>query len=50
MSPKRATVLLVTDPDFNVGVRLATRSDTGVAKGNGPGKPLTIDLVYNSTP
>ena len=49
VSSKRATVLLVTDRDFNVGVRLTNSQDTGAAKGNGPGKPLTIDLLYNST-
>ena len=49
VSSKRATVLLLTDRDFNVGVRLTSSQDTGAAKGNGPGKPLTIDLLYNST-
>jgi rod shape-determining protein MreC len=49
VSSKRATVLLVTDREFNVGVRLTGSQDTGAAKGNGPGKPLTIDLLYNST-
>jgi rod shape-determining protein MreC len=48
-SARRATVLLLTDPTFNVGVRLTNSKDTGAAKGNGPGKPLTIDLLYNST-
>lgn len=48
-SSKRATVLLLTDRTFNVGVRLTNSQDTGAAKGNGPGKPLTIDLLYNST-
>jgi rod shape-determining protein MreC len=48
-SSKRATVLLVTDRTFNVGVRLTSSQDTGAGKGNGPGKPLTIDLLYNST-
>ena len=49
VSSRRATVLLLTDRDFNVGVRLTSSQDTGAAKGNGPGKPLTIDLLYNST-
>jgi rod shape-determining protein MreC len=48
-SARRATVLLLTDSSFNVGVRLTSSQDTGAAKGNGPGKPLTIDLLYNST-
>jgi rod shape-determining protein MreC len=49
VSSRRATVVLLTDPSFNVGVRLTNSQDTGAAKGNGPGKPLTIDLLYNST-
>jgi len=49
ISSRRATVLLLTDPAFNVGVRLTNSQDTGAAKGNGPGKPLSIDLLYNST-
>ena len=49
VSSRRATVLLLTDRTFNVGVRLTNSQDTGAAKGNGPGKPLTIDLLYNST-
>jgi rod shape-determining protein MreC len=49
VSSKRATLLLVTDRAFNVGVRLTNSQDTGAAKGNGSGKPLNIDLLYNST-
>ena len=49
VSSKRATVLLLTDRTFNVGVRLTNSQDTGAGKGNGPGKPLAIDLLYNST-
>ena len=49
VSSRRATILLLTDRTFNVGVRLTNSQDTGAAKGDGPGKPLTIDLLYNST-
>jgi rod shape-determining protein MreC len=49
VSSRRATLLLLTDRTFNVGVRLTNSQDTGAAKGNGPGKPLAIDLLYNST-
>lgn len=49
VSSKRATLLLLTDGTFNVGVRLTNSQDTGAAKGNGPGKALSIDLLYNST-
>jgi rod shape-determining protein MreC len=49
VSSRRATVLLLTDSSFNVGVRLTNSQDTGAAKGNGPGKPLDIDLLYKST-
>jgi rod shape-determining protein MreC len=49
VSSRRSTVLLITDRSFNVGVRLTSSQDTGAAKGNGPGRSLTIDLLYNST-
>jgi rod shape-determining protein MreC len=45
VSRRRSIVLLVTDPNSNVGVRLASTGDTGVARGTGPGKPLNIDLL-----
>jgi rod shape-determining protein MreC len=45
VSAKRATVLLVTDPTFSVGVRLTTTGDVGVADGTGRGSPLRVDLV-----
>lgn len=43
-SRRRATVLLVTDPSFNVGVRLAS-GDIGVARGQGARQPLTLGLI-----
>jgi rod shape-determining protein MreC len=43
-SAKRATVLLLTDPTFGVGVRLPS-GDTAVASGAGLGNPMRVDLV-----
>jgi rod shape-determining protein MreC len=45
VSAKRATVLLLTDPTFSVGVRLTTSGDVGVADGTGRSGPLRVDLV-----
>jgi rod shape-determining protein MreC len=45
VSKERATVLLLTDPSFNVGVRLSASGDVGVARGNGTRQPLPVDLV-----
>ena len=45
----RATVMLVTDPASNVGVRLASSGDVGVAAGRGPGSTLRVDLVEPGT-
>jgi rod shape-determining protein MreC len=44
VSDKRATVLLLTDPTFGVGVRLVT-GDTAVASGAGRDNPLRVDLI-----
>ena len=41
----RSRVELITDASFGVGVRLVRSGDTGVASGNGPGRPLTIQFV-----
>jgi rod shape-determining protein MreC len=49
VSAKRATVLLLTDPTFSVGVRLTANGDTGVANGRGRDNPMTIDLVPPNT-
>ena len=38
-----ATVDLITDPEFRVGVRLATTGDLGTARGQGRGDPLAVD-------
>jgi rod shape-determining protein MreC len=45
VSQERATVLLLTDPSFNVGIRLSSSGDVGVARGNGTREPLPVDLV-----
>ena len=49
VSGRRAVVLLLTDPSFNVGVRLSRSGDVGVAKGDGAGHALSVDLVDPST-
>lgn len=49
VSRRRSIVLLITDPNSNVGVRLASTGDTGVAHGNGPRKALNIELLEASS-
>jgi rod shape-determining protein MreC len=49
VSPKRSTVLLLTDPTFSVGVRLSTSGDVGVADGVGRDNPMRVDLVDPTT-
>lgn len=49
VSRHQATVLLLTDPGFDVGVRLSPSGDVAVASGQGRGKPLSVDLVDPST-
>jgi rod shape-determining protein MreC len=50
VSKVRSTVLLVTDPSSNVGVRLATSGEQGVVKGGGARQLLPLDLVDTTTP
>jgi len=45
VSKERATVVLLSDPSFNVGIRLSSSGDVGVARGNGKSQPLPVDLV-----
>src|SRR5690606_19559337 len=40
---RRSHVMLITDPDFAVGVRLVDSGVTGTAEGTGEGKPLIVD-------
>ncbi len=49
VSRRQATVLLLTDPAFAVGVRMSPSGDLAVAAGQGEGKPLTVDLVDPSS-
>lgn len=48
-SRTRATVLLLTDSTFSVGVRLSTSGDVGVATGKGSRTPLRVDLIDPAT-
>lgn len=48
-SRTRSTVLLVTDPSFNVGIRFTTSGDVGVAKGAGARQALAVDFVDVNT-
>jgi len=48
-SKLRSTVLLITDPSSNVGVRLADSGQEGVLKGAGPREPLTLDFIDTGT-
>lgn len=41
--PSTATILLVSDPEFSVGARLAESRETGLLDGNGA-DPLTLEL------
>ena len=43
VSGGRATVELVSDPEFRVGVRLADSGALGTARGQGRGEPLVVD-------
>lgn len=45
VSERRATVLLVTDPESKVRVRLSGTGDQGTAQGTGEGNPLTLTDV-----
>ncbi len=49
VSAKHATVLLLTDPTFSVGVRLTTNGNVFVADGAGRGNPLDLELVDATT-
>jgi rod shape-determining protein MreC len=42
-----AQVALVTDPEFRVGVRLATTGDLGTARGQGRDDPLAVDSAMS---
>lgn len=48
-SRRRATVLLLTDSDSHVGVKLATSGDVGVADGKGRGASLSVSFIDPTT-
>jgi rod shape-determining protein MreC len=50
VSKVRATVLLITDPRSNVGVRLATSGEQGVVRGGGNRNLLPLDLITTEVP
>jgi rod shape-determining protein MreC len=43
VSSDRATIELLTDPEFQVGVRLADSGELGTARGQGRDEPLVVD-------
>lgn len=43
----RSVVRLITDPSFNIGVRLARSGEVGIAHGTGSNDPLVIDEGVN---
>jgi rod shape-determining protein MreC len=49
VSKLRSVVVLISDPGSNVGIRLAPGGDTGVARGNGPGRTLNVDLLESAS-
>jgi len=48
-SGSRATVLLLTDPAFSVGVRMTGSGDVGVAAGKGPHAAMPVELIDAGT-
>lgn len=50
VSKVRSTVLLITDPQSNIGVRLAASGEQGVARGAGDHNPLPLDFVTTDVP
>jgi rod shape-determining protein MreC len=50
VSKVRSTVLLITDPGSNVGVRLANSGEPGVVRGDGARNFLPLDLITTEVP
>lgn len=50
VSKIRSTVLLITDPQSNIGVRLAKSGERGVVRGGGNHNPLPLDLIGTEVP
>jgi rod shape-determining protein MreC len=42
-----ATVELLTDPDYRVGVRVASSGELGTARGRGRDEPMTVDTAID---
>jgi rod shape-determining protein MreC len=49
VSRSRSTVLLLTDRESSVGVRLTGSGDVGVASGKGQRAPMSVDLIDPAT-
>ncbi|MFN2608338.1 MAG: rod shape-determining protein MreC [Acidimicrobiales bacterium] len=49
VSRSGATVMLITDPSSNVGIRLQSSGEVAVARGDGAAKPMPVDLVGVTT-
>jgi len=50
VSKVRSTVLLITDAQSNVGVRLANSGEPGVARGGGARNSMPLDLITTEVP
>jgi len=50
VSKVRSTVLLITDAQSNVGVRLANSGEPGVVRGGGTRNPMPLDLITTEVP
>jgi rod shape-determining protein MreC len=50
VSPSRSRVQVITDPDMSVGVRMVRSGDVGATRGQGPDRPLQVDLISLETP
>lgn len=50
VSKIRSTVLLITDPSSNIGVRLANSGEQGVVRGGGNRNLLPLDLITTEVP
>ena len=49
VTPSWASVELLTDPNFDVGVRIVRSGDDGLASGRGPGRDLKVSYIELET-
>lgn len=49
VSRSGSTVMLITDPASSVGIRLQSSGEVAVARGDGPGRAMPVDLVGLAT-